>query len=285
MQTPPPVDYLVVGHVTHDLLPGGGFVIGGTATYAALTAAALGRRVGVLTSCGPDFDAGPLTQAGVNVVRQAAPVTTTFENRYVDSHRQQRVHALAAPLTRAQLPSAWLQTPLVHIAPVIGECDAECATRLAAQFAGRSFVGLTLQGWLRKVNAQGVIEPAPWEEAARVLPLASAAVVSSEDVRGDWAMIEAFAARTRVLAVTQARQGGTLFVEGVARAFPAVAVTEVDPTGAGDIFAATFFAALALGAPPYAAALRSAQLASLSVTRPGLAGIPRSEEVRDLVFS
>ena len=44
-----PVDYLVVGHITQDLTPDGPR-LGGTATYSALTARALGLQVGVVTS-------------------------------------------------------------------------------------------------------------------------------------------------------------------------------------------------------------------------------------------
>ena len=36
-----PVDYLVIGHVAHDLTPDG-WRLGGTAAYSALTAQALG---------------------------------------------------------------------------------------------------------------------------------------------------------------------------------------------------------------------------------------------------
>ena len=49
------IEYLVVGHVCVDLVgedrPGPRpYVLGGSATYAALTARNLGQRVGVLTS-------------------------------------------------------------------------------------------------------------------------------------------------------------------------------------------------------------------------------------------
>ena len=46
--------YVVVGHITRDLLSTGDSRMGGTATYAAVTAARLGYRVGVLTSARPD---------------------------------------------------------------------------------------------------------------------------------------------------------------------------------------------------------------------------------------
>ena len=47
MQTP---DYLLIGHMTRDLLPDGGCAPGGTALYAALTAHRVGRRVGVVSA-------------------------------------------------------------------------------------------------------------------------------------------------------------------------------------------------------------------------------------------
>ena len=49
-----PVDYLVIGHVTQDVLPNG-FALGGTASYSALTAKAAGLRVGIVTSCDPNL--------------------------------------------------------------------------------------------------------------------------------------------------------------------------------------------------------------------------------------
>src|SRR5688500_16203155 len=42
-------DYVLVGHICADILPNGTVVLGGTALYSALTVAALGWRVGVLT--------------------------------------------------------------------------------------------------------------------------------------------------------------------------------------------------------------------------------------------
>ena len=49
-----PVDYLVVGHIAQDVIPGG-FQLGGTVSYASLTAKALGLRVGIVTACTPDL--------------------------------------------------------------------------------------------------------------------------------------------------------------------------------------------------------------------------------------
>ena len=55
---------------------------------------------------------------------------------------------------------------------------------------------------------------------------------------------------------------------------------EVDATGAGDIFAAAFFYRLYATRDPWAAARFATHLASFSVTRPGLDGIPTRDEIQ-----
>ncbi len=269
-----PVDYLTVGHVTRDVLPGGRYAVGGTASYAALTAAALGRTVGVLTSAGADADFS-VFDGRVSVACHPAPATTTFENLYSDGIRQQFVYSRAAVLSADLLPTLWQRTSLVHLGPVMGECDPALATF----FASHAFVGMTPQGWMRTCDAQGRVAPQFWPHAGRLLPLASAVVFSIEDISGNWALARHYARQTRILAITCGSQGGTLFVDGVEARFSAITVAEVDPTGAGDIFAAAFFIALASGAAPLSAASYAACLAGHSVTRRGLAAVPTLEDV------
>jgi sugar/nucleoside kinase (ribokinase family) len=72
-----------------------------------------------------------------------------------------------------------------------------------------------------------------------------------------------------------------LYWNGDVRRFPAQEVTEVDPTGAGDIFAAAFFYRLYTTRDPWEAARFATQLATISVTRPGLRGVPTPEEIQD----
>jgi len=268
------IDYLTVGHITHDVLPNGGQAIGGTASYAAFTASALGRRVGVLTSAGPDLEIAAFDGIA-SLFCHPAPVTTTFENIYVNGHREQFVYSIAHPLTFAQVPNPWLRVPLIHIGPIMGECDLT----LAAHFTGKAFVGMTPQGWMRTIDAQGRVFPQAWREAEQFLPLASALVFSIDDIGGDWALARHYAQQTHILVVTCGWDGGALFIDGVATLFPAVPVVEIDPTGAGDIFATAFFIALASGAAPLSAANYAACLAARSVTRKGLASTPRPADV------
>ena len=60
-----PVEYLAIGHVTEDQTPEG-IVLGGTVTYAGLTANAFGKKVGVLTAASRTTDLSPLAKLQVH---------------------------------------------------------------------------------------------------------------------------------------------------------------------------------------------------------------------------
>ncbi len=269
-----PLDYLAIGHVTHDVLSDDTYAIGGTVSYAALTVAALRRSVGILTSAGTDFDFS-IFNGSISVSCERAAMTTTFTNTYVNGSRSQRVHGLASPLSGASVPASWRSPRVAHIGPVIGECSPDLIT----SFSDRTFVGITPQGWMRSQNGEGRVHPHAWcvEEAA--LHRASAVVFSLDDVQGNWQKAKRIAGLTHLLVVTMGARGGIVFLDGVPNPFPALQVAEVDPTGAGDIFAAALFDTVSSGVPPVQAAHFAACLASRSVARVGPEGVPGSADV------
>ncbi len=154
----------------------------------------------------------------------------------------------------------------------------ECDPALVDLFQA-DFVGLTPQGWMRRWDEEGRVTPGPWEEANVLLPRASAVVLSEEDIGGDEALAARWAARIRLLVVTRGAQGCTLYLGGQAHHLPAFPASEVDPTGAGDIFAAVFFVRLWLGDTPLRAARLANCIAAASVTRPGLSGTPTPTDI------
>jgi sugar/nucleoside kinase (ribokinase family) len=268
------LDYLVIGHVTRDLVDGG-FTIGGTASYAARTAQALGCRVGIITSTSPDFD---LNQAldDVLIARSPATMTTTFENIYTPSGRCQMLHATAETLVPEMVPPDWTVVPngVVHLGPVAQECDPT----LVDAFSG-AFVGLTPQGWMRCWNQARQVSRCRWQDSEPLLAHADAVVLSEEDVAGDETLVNRYAAQTRLLVLTQGASGCTVYTAGQSRHFPAPFVQERDATGCGDIFAATFFVWLRRSGDPWAAARLANCVAAQSVTREGLDGTPTADEV------
>ena len=267
-----PVDYLVIGHVAHDLTPSGPH-LGGTAAYSALTARALGLRVGVVTASGPETSLDALS--GLLVISAPSPQSTTFENIYSENGRRQILHHCAVPLLLDSVPDVWRRTAIIHLGPVAQEVDAVLPDSFSP-----SLVGLTPQGWMRAWDESGQVRRTNWESAEQALGQAGAVVVSIDDVGGDEERIEFMAAHTRVLAVTEAAAGSRLYWHGDQRRFRAPEMYETDATGAGDIFAAAFFIRLLTTQDPWEAARFATQLSARSVTRKGLEGIPTPEEIQ-----
>src|ERR1700736_195645 len=170
------VDYLLLGHVTVDRLDEKRVVLGGTATYAALTARNMGARVGVHTSSA--YEPGLIdTLRGVLVARIPAEYTTCFVNDYSSGKRQQSIESIAEKLTYEQILPEWRKTPVVHLGPLCQEVDASLVGRFP-----HSLVGVTPQGWLRGWGEDGVVQPIEWAEADRVLARADVVVISEDDV-------------------------------------------------------------------------------------------------------
>lgn len=266
-----PVDYLVIGHVTEDITPTGRR-LGGTAAYAALTARRFGLRVGILTSAGESTSLEAL--GDIPVLNVPSRQSTVFENTRAVGGRRQVLRSHAESISVGALPDAWKRAAIVHLAPVAQELAADSAQQISA-----SLLGITPQGWMRTWDQAGNVAPCKWESADMLLPVAGAVIFSREDVGGDELAIEAMAHQTRILVVTEASAGCVLYWNGDRRRFRAPTVAEVDEVGAGDIFAAAFFIRLHSTRDPWEAARFATLLASHSVTRPGLDGIPTAEEI------
>ena len=92
-------------------------------------------------------------------------------------------------------------------------------------------------------------------------------MLSIEDLAGDENRIEEFASASRILVITEGSAGARVYWNGDVRRFRPPAVTEVEATGAGDIFAAAFFMRLSTTRDPWEAARFANQIAAISVTR------------------
>ncbi len=117
----------------------------------------------------------------------------------------------------------------------------------------------------------------------------SALILSREDLAGAGADAAALAQAERtlaewarlvpLLAVTRGPEGADLWRDGAVERFPGFPATEVDPTGAGDVFAATFLCALAATADPATAMDMANRVAALAVEGVGAAAIPTPEQI------
>jgi sugar/nucleoside kinase (ribokinase family) len=268
-------DFVAIGHVTKDLLPGGGYSIGGTATYASLTAQRLGVNVGVLTSVPTHLDLS-IVLRGVDVHSVPSELATTFENTYRGQKRRQFVHGLASTLRPPHLPAAWKRAPIVLLCPLVGE--------LGLDWLGvfpESLVGVTPQGWMRQWDQQGLVRQQVWSEAEQILADVDVLVFSEEDVARDSDLIGQYSRLARIAVVTRGRRGATVFWNGNPREFPAFRAREVDQTGAGDVFAAAFLVRLRETGDPYLAAPFANSAASFAIEGLGTSTIPTRRQVEE----
>ena len=271
-----PVDYLIIGHVTKDRTPDG-FRPGGTASYAALTAKSMGLEVGIVTSF-PE-DKYPVELDGIQVINTNSKKFTEFQNIYNDNRRVQYLHNLASPIMAKDIPDEWLDTPMVHIAPVAREVDPQVINRFP-----NSQIGVTPQGWLRKWDEMGLVSYSDLEFNKNILQNANAIILSIDDIEFDESRIDFYNTLTNIIVITEGSNGSRVYWNGDQRHFNAPVKEELDPIGVGDIYATSFFIRLYKTKDPWAAAQFATQIAANSVERKGLQSIPTLEELNNFLI-
>ena len=254
-----PCTVLVVGHVTIDRY-GPSLAVGGSAYYAARTYLGLGASVRVATAAASDFPRDALRGAEVDVSPCAR--TTAFSNMYAaDGTRTQRVEACAPALDPARVPASWAGPDVLHLAPVLAEIDLGRWVRAARA----CFVGIGVQGWVRALAPDGSVQQPRWAFEPRDLAGVHAACVGQDDLRGQGDLIERLVAVVPIVVVTHGERGCDVIAGGRTLRVGCYRTREVEPTGAGDVFAAALFLALARGAEPAEAARLGAAAASIVV--------------------
>lgn len=271
--TKPTADYLTIGHLTKDLA-GTSYTLGGTAAYASKTALSFGLKAALISAHTTEIDLEALD--GIEVIRKPSANDTTFENIETPAGRVQILHESAERISPEDIPENFVHTPIIHIGPVANEVDEE----VVSTFAEDCLVGITPQGWMRHRSNNGMVTYQPWHPTQAAAKRADAVVISDDDVQKDESMIIDYAQMFKLLVVTAGYNGARVYWHGDVRHFSAPQINAIDATGAGDIFAAAFFIRLKTTCDPWGSAEAAVRLASLSVTRKGLNGIPRPEEVQ-----
>jgi sugar/nucleoside kinase (ribokinase family) len=279
------IEYLAIGHVCVDLFEKR-YILGGSASYAALTARKLGQTVGVLTSA--DFE--PLvvdTLIGreqmlepttpIRVLRVPTQSTTAYINEYDANGRTQYLLGRAADLLPVHVPDEWKSAPIVHLAPLAQEIDPG----LLHTFPGSMMV-ITPQGWMRGWDEDGKIFPVQWDHAEAALARADLVIFSTDDIPIP-SIVARYAELAKVMAVTENRRGCLVYERGKApwRSHAFRPAREIDPTGAGDVFASSFATQYHRTGTPRASADFANAAASFVLEKRAWQGIPTAEAVAD----
>lgn len=279
-------EFLTIGHVTRDVHPDSSFSLGGTVSFAALTASALGLRAAIVTRADEELlPQLPERLPDIALAAHSSPATTTFANSYTEGFRTQYLRARADSLQAEDVPSAWLGAPVVLLGPLAQELSSTFVQLFPRQPG--TIVAATPQGWLRRWDADGRVWPTPWVEAEQVLPSLDVLILSHDDLlpfaqgnrREADAILSRWSMYVPLLVATDGRHGATLFQHGTIERFPAYVANEVDPTGAGDVFAVAFLTHLHRHGTLREAVDFANCVAALSVEHEGTTGIPTMERV------
>jgi 1D-myo-inositol 3-kinase len=273
----PAFDYTTVGHVTVDVLADGSRRPGGSAFYSALQAARLGKRTLVLTQGSPEVE------------RLLAPYRGELELELLPAH-ETTILATETPIAgsargapRVQRILTWagqiaevtVDTAILHLAPVARETPGA--------WSGRAdFVGITPQGLARAWDGDEHRKMRSSPVDRRALAGGCDAFVLSEHERGSCAtLISAAGEAGTVVAVTAGAQPTSIITADgreVLVAVPPIARPR-DDLGAGDVFAAAFFVALAEGQSPARAATFANGAAAVRVSGMGAEAIGDREAI------
>ncbi len=230
------VTFLSVGHFCYDVSPNG-YILGGSASYSTLTARNLGHRARAITAVGANFDRRNPLLDGIKTVYCESSETTIFDNQYDEKgHRQQFILGSARKLKGADVPVEWRTSNIVYLCPIANEVSAE----LVRCFSKDTLIGATPQGWLRQWDASGKVEAKRWATAEEILPYIDVLILSDEDIRAYPDELERYIQLAPIVVLTRGAKGATLFQNGAQLESTAYSVTEIDPTGAGDVFATSF---------------------------------------------
>jgi 1D-myo-inositol 3-kinase len=223
----------------------------------------------------------------IGLAARSSSVTTSFVNIYHEGFRTQYLHSRADQLQVEDVPESWCNAPVVLLGPLAQELSPPLV-RLFPRRLG-AIIAATPQGWLRRWDEDGRVWPTPWAAAAEILPLLDVLILSHEDllpfangnrIDAD-AILTCWSMQVPLLVATDGRHGATLFQHGVTERFPAYPANEVDPTGAGDVFAAAFLVRYHRYGDPREAVDFANCVASLSIEHVGIEGIPTMEMLRE----
>jgi sugar/nucleoside kinase (ribokinase family) len=257
----------VIGNVSRDRVDGGPPSPGGCPTFAALALRMLGREGQILTRYADadralfdDYLAG----LGVPVTALRATTTSAFALDYRGDSRTMRVAAIGDTWRPSDIEQLEPTVEWVHVAPLLrSDFPQETLAALAASGRRVSFDG---QGLVRvprtgEMAVDGDFDPA-------LLPPLSVLKLAEDEAEiiagGRFEARHAALLGVPEILLTLGSKGAILYLHGGNDAIPVTGpVSDVQTTGAGDVFMVAYIAGRSDGEEPEAAA----HLAAATVAR------------------
>jgi sugar/nucleoside kinase (ribokinase family) len=251
----------VVGNLSRDLVDGAPPRAGGAPIHAARALRVLGRPALVGAKCADsDRDSllTPLVRLGLPVIWRGGSSTAAFSFRYEGDRRVMVVDALGDPWTTSDLHGLE-RADWVHVG-ALARSDFPAKTLEAlARDRRLSFDG---QGLVRPDRTGPLVLDADYDpEVLRFVSILKLAVEEARALIGEPDEDALRSLGVPEVVVTQGSQGSLVLADGKLEPVPARPVGgEIDPTGAGDAFAAAYLVSRSTGHAPTAAARRATAL-------------------------
>ncbi|MBN1313261.1 MAG: bifunctional hydroxymethylpyrimidine kinase/phosphomethylpyrimidine kinase [Anaerolineae bacterium] len=230
-------------------------ILSGCSTNACLAARKLEAQTMLVGCVGDDFG-GPFKTAlegyGIDSYTYPSPETGGFSLIYYDTLGNRTLDVLGQASAVPDIPVDVVSSAdFVIIGPILGEVSLSLVRKIKAAVNGQ--ILLDPQGLLRRINSDGRIEHYRNPEVDAIIPLCD--VVKANEVEAE--IITGIHPRTsedalrratemlhglgcRIAIVTLAAEGSAAYDGQTYIRVPAYATNAVDPTGAGDTYAAGF---------------------------------------------
>jgi sugar/nucleoside kinase (ribokinase family) len=266
----------VIGNVARDVVDGSAPRVGGGVYYGAHGLRLIGAPARVVTKC-EEADRQllirPLLAVGVPVAWRASSATAGFVLRYEGDRRTTEIAQVGEPWTVADV-TGWAGAALrgatwVHLA-ALSRTDFPPET-VAALAAGRR-LALDGQGVLRPAREGPVVPDKEFD--SRLLGHLTLLKLAEDEAETLLDRVDEQALRelgVPEVLVSLGSRGALLYARGRLQRVPVRPLSNVDPTGAGDVLGASYVACRALGQPPAVAARRAVEATSAFLTRRGRA--------------
>ena len=251
----------VVGNLSRDLVDGGLPRAGGAPFHGGRALRALGCPALVGAKCAHgDRDSllTPLVRLGLPVLWRGGSSTATFSFRYEGDRRVMEVHMLGDPWTVQDLHGLE-QAEWVHVGG-LARSDFPAAT--LAELARDRRVSFDGQGLVRPDRTGPLALDDDYDpEVLRHVSILKLAEEEAQALVGGPDEDALRALGVAEVVVTLGSRGSLVLADGkLERVAAQPAGEEIDPTGAGDAFAAAYLVSRSSGHPPLAAARRATVL-------------------------
>ena len=230
-------------------------ILSGCSTNACLAARKLDAQTTLVGCLGSDF-ASPFNTAlktyGIDGYTYPSPETGGFSLIYYDTLGNRTLDVLGQASSLPDIPVDIVSgADFVIIGPILGEVSLTLSEKIRSVADGQ--ILLDPQGLLRRVNADGRIEHYRNPDVDAIIPLCD--VVKANEVEADiitgihprasedalrQATERLYGLGCKIAIVTLAAEGSAAYDGQTYIRVPAYATDAVDPTGAGDTYAAGF---------------------------------------------